>query len=187
MQISADLKLIVPARYDADGKPVSYLYHTPIPREVYATVFRLLRDTKVNLIGTSARHAFAARGDATLYLREAGAAIAADRGVDGDGGATALLGEINRLTMALVPGATGFDMVPVQSAIASGALTADEWADAEAAIVFFTAWAAGTPRQETASEMKLAASLLNGSTTSLPPMEWIASLRTSTRPVISGG
>lgn len=185
LTISADLKLVVPARFDADGKPVSYLYHTPISREVYATVFRLLRDTKVNMLGTSGRHAFAARGDASLYLREAGTAIAADRVEDGDGGATALLGELTRLTMALVPTATGFEIMPVQSAIAAGALSADEWADAEASIVFFTAWVAGATRQTIGGEMKMAASFLNGSITSLPPMEWIASLRTSTPGAIS--
>ena len=186
-QINADLKLVVPVKLDAEGEPVIYAYHNPIPREVYEVNFRLLRDTKVSLIGTSPRHAFAARGDASLYLREAGAAMAADRGLEGDGGASTLLAEIKRLTTVLAPGAQGWQMLPIDTAIQAGAIDADDWSDAENAIVFFTAWTAGTPRREAPAAAMLAASLMDGSTTSLPPMEWAASLQTSTQAAISGG
>lgn len=186
-QINADLKLVVPVKLDNDGEPIIYAYHNPIPREVYEVNFRLLRDTKVSLIGTSPRHAFAARGDASLYLSEAGAALAADRGIEGDGGASTLLAEIKRLTTVLVPGAQGYQMLPIDTAIQSGAIDADDWSDAENAIVFFTAWVAGTPRREMTAAAVLAASLTGGSTTSLPPMEWAASLQTLTQPATSGG
>lgn len=171
--ITADLKLVV-------QMGDLHAYHSPIPREVYEANFRLLRDTKVSLLGNSAKHAFAARGDASLYLKEAGRALAAERGVDGDGGATALLADLRRLTVILLPGPKGWEMTPVEVALSSNRINEDDWADAEAAIVFFTSWVAGTPKREKDATAQFAASLIGGSTTSSPAMEWIASLPTST-------
>ncbi|HQT68620.1 MAG TPA: hypothetical protein PLC74_13565 [Acetobacteraceae bacterium] len=171
-QITGDLKLVVPIR---DGFSA---YHTPISREVYDHCFRVLRDAKVDLIGTSARHAFAARGDAALYLREAGRKLAADGGEDG--GASALLVDLKRLTMVLVPTDQGFSTMPVDAAISAGKMKADEWSDVESSIVFFTCWLSGTPRKDIPTEANLAASLIGGSMTSLTAMEWAASLKTST-------
>lgn len=182
MQIASDLRLVVPI----DDPPRIYAYHSPISREAYQSAFRLLRDAKVAMIGTSARHAFAARGDAALYLRDAGAAMARERDEEGDGGATALLAEIKRLTTVLVPGTAGYDMLPIDAAISARAISADDWSDAEASIVFFTAWAAGTPRREMAKTMEMAAGLIGGSITSLDAMAWAASLRTSIAPATTG-
>lgn len=186
-QINADLRLVVPVRHDADGNPTLYAYHTPISREIYEASFRLLRDTKVALLGTSARAAFAARGDASLYLRDAGEALARERGEDGDAGATALLSDLKRLTVILSPTPSGWDLLPVDTAISSKAVDADDWADAENSIVFFTAWMAGTPKREKAQAAMLGASLAGGLTTSSEPTAWRASLPTSTQAGTSEG
>lgn len=185
--ITADLKLVVPLRFDADGAATIHGYHSPISREIYEANHRLLRDTKVALLGTSARHAYAARGDAVLYLRDAGKALAAEREDEGDGGVAAILAEIKRGTTILVPGANGWDMLPVDSAIAQGHIDADEWADGEAAIVFFISWLAGTPRRETMIQANLAASLIASAMTSSTAMEWRASSPTSTTDETSEG
>ncbi|MDE2469952.1 MAG: hypothetical protein KGL35_14725 [Bradyrhizobium sp.] len=179
--INADLKLVVPLRVDDEGEPALYAYHTPISLEVYEANFRLLGDAKTAIMGDNARHAFMARADAPLYLREAGRALALARGVDGDGGASALLSDLKRLTLVLVPGAQGWDMLPVDTAIQRNAIDVDDWADAEADIVFFTVWAAGSGRKGRAAQMAFAARLINGQTTSLQPMEWTASLPTLTQ------
>ncbi len=178
--INGDLKLVLPIRVDEKGDAALYAYHTPISREVYDSNFRLLGETKTAIMGDSARHAFMAKADAVLYLRDAGTALALARGVDGDGGATALLADLRRLTMILAPGAQGWDMLPVDMAIQRGVIDADDWADAEAEVVFFTAWAAGNGRKDRPAQMVFAAQLIGGQTTSLPPMEWAASLQTST-------
>lgn len=172
--INTDLKLVVPIRDDL------HAYHHPISREVYEANFRLLRDTKVAIWGNSAQAAFAARGDAALYLKEAGKTLALSRGEEGDSGASALLSEIRRLTTVVLPGPSGWEAVPVDSAVASGRLDEDDWADAEASIVFFTCVLSGTPRRDLKGMQEWAASLLGGQTTSLPPTEWAASSQTST-------
>lgn len=172
--INSDLKLVVPIRDDF------YAYHNPISREVYEANFRLLRDTKVAIWGNSAQAAFAARGDAALYLKDAGRDLAMARQEEGDSGAKALLAELRRLTSVVLPGPSGWDVVPVEGAIASGRLDEDDWADAEASIVFFTCVLSGTPRKDLNAMQQWAASLLGGQTTSSAPMEWVASLPTST-------
>lgn len=178
--INADLKLVLPLRVDDKGDAALYAYHTPISREVYDANFRLLGDTKTAIMGDSARHAFMAKADACLYLRDAGRALALARGAEGDAGATALLADIRRLTTILAPGAQGWDMLPVEVALQRGVIDADDWADAEAEAVFFTVWAAGVGRKDRAAQMTLGAQLIGGLTTSLPAMEWVASLPTST-------
>ena len=172
--INPDLKLVVPVRDDI------FAYHNPISREVYEANFRLLRDTKVSIWGDSAQAAFAARGDAALYLKDAGKSLAFSRQEEGDSGASALLSELRRLTSVVIPGPSGWEAVPIEGALASGRLAEDDWADAEASIVFFTCVLSGTPRRDLKGMQQWAASLLGGQTTSSPPMEWAASLRTST-------
>lgn len=179
-QISTDLRLVVPVRHDANGNPTLHAYHTPISREIYEANFRLLRDTKVALLGDSARAAFAARGDAALYLRDAGASLARARGDEGDAGAMALIADLKRLTVVLSPTPSGWDLLPVDTAISSNAIDADDWSDAENAIVFFTAWMAGTPKRERPTVANLGASLAGGLSTSSEPTEWRVSSPTST-------
>ena len=152
-------------------------YHTPISREIYEANFRLLGETKIALIGDNVRHAYMASGDAVLYLRQCGRDMAAERGGSGDFGADALLADIKRLTLIIAPGPQGWNSVPVDVALASGFITADEWADAEAALVFFTAWMAGVSRKERLKQMSFSAQLIGGSTTSSSPAELISSLQ----------
>lgn len=152
-------------------------YHTPISREIYEANFRLLGETKIALIGENIRHAYMASGDATLYLVQCGQEMAAQRGGTGDFGATALLADIKRLTLILAPGPHGWGSVPVDVALASGQITADEWADTEAALVFFTAWMAGVSRKDRVAQLNFSAQLIGGSTTSSSPAELISSLQ----------
>lgn len=154
-------------------------YHSPISREIYEANFKLLGETKIALIGDNIRHAYMASGDSVLYLRQCGQEMAAKAGGSGDFGAAALLADIKRLTLIIAPGPQGWGVVPVDVALSSSIITDDEWADAEAALVFFTAWMAGVSRRERLKQINLSAQLIGGSTTSSSPAELISTLQQS--------
>jgi hypothetical protein len=191
MQINAALNLAFPIRSDDAGNPTIWAYHTPINRVVFEASYRLIAATKAALFSKGIGYAAdAGPRIAALALMDAARQDAIERGdVSADNvpnvtGALALLADIKRLTMVLAPGPQGFDLLPVDAAVSRGVIDDDDWREVEAAIVFFTcgyAMAAKAKRQQTADAV---ASILMGSITSLQPMEFAASLRTST-PVVS--
>ncbi|HQT24971.1 MAG TPA: hypothetical protein PLK99_00030 [Burkholderiales bacterium] len=186
MQLTDDLRLAVPLRSDDAGVKI-WGYHTPISREVFEANYRILAATKAALSSKGIMYQMDAGPQiATLILKDEGRKDAEERGMldihgePTDGGASALLAEIKRLTMALVPGASGFEWVPIDSALRSGVLDADDWDEARSAILFFTCLYAICPKREKAKRAQAAAALLRGSITSSSPTEFAASLPTST-------
>lgn len=115
------------------------LYHTPISESVFEANFKILAETKAQLFGRGMAYA-ASSGIrvARLTLCDEGRKLAEANGQEGDSGATSLLTEIARLTNVLVPAETGWEPVPVATAISQGHLDADDWKDEENVIVFFT-------------------------------------------------
>ncbi len=187
MKINDDTNLVLPVRFDEKGVTV-YGYHNPISREVFEANYRILSATKSTL-GSKGVYFQMDSGPmiAALTLKDEGAKDAESRGefdAHGsplDGGAGALLKEIKRLTTILVPGASGWDMVPVDSAISSGSIDEDDWREVESAIVFFTCHYALAKKADRQRLSGATASLLRGSITSLPLTEYLASLLNSTR------
>lgn len=183
MQINEANNLVIPLR--DDGVQV---FHTPISRDVFEANYRILAATK-SVLGSKGIYYQMDSGPriASLTLKDEGQKDAAARGdFDGignpnDGGALALLAEIKRLTMILAPTKNGWDMIPVDAAIAAKVIDAEEWQEVESAIVFFTCHYAMSKRQDRARIAQATASLLKGAITSLPAMEYLGSLRTSTQ------
>ncbi|MEZ7525216.1 hypothetical protein, partial [Burkholderia vietnamiensis] len=93
----------------------------------------------------------------------------------------ALMDEIRRLTMVLVPGPGGWDLLPIESAVAAGKIDEEDQAETESAIVFFTCICALASKAERKKQASSTASLLKGSITSLSPMEFADSLPSSTK------
>lgn len=190
MSLTTDLKLAFPVRWsvtaDAEGKPVPlvWAYHTPISREVFEAHWRIVAATSAKLLQKGVSPSVVSI--AVLALKDAGRADAAEyglpEGLDAAAGGLAvpLLLEIRRLTMILAPQPTGCVMQPVDQALANGIIDADDWAEAEKSLVFFTCGfsMAMRTRKET-SALGLAA-VLAGSITSLSPMDFGASLLTLT-------
>ena len=143
MQITDDLRLVLPLRRDAKGEPVVLGYHTPISRETYEASYRILAATKAALFAKGT--AFAADVGpqiAALRLRDEARQDARDQGdIDNEGKgrdtvAVALLADLRRLTMVMCATPTGWEPIPVDIAISRGILDLDDWRDAEGGLVF---------------------------------------------------
>ncbi|SAK53582.1 hypothetical protein AWB78_01340 [Caballeronia calidae] len=197
-QINEAMNLVVPVVTDVvrekkDGQDIEtvvvrvWAYHNPIAREVFEANYRVLAATKAALSGRGAAYAMdAGPRIAALTLRDEGLRDAEARGrFDANGNTIdeavpALLAEIKRLTNVMVPGSGGWDFMPVETAIAAGKIDAEDWSEAESAIVFFTSHWSMAKKAERARVARSVASVLRASITSSSPMEFAASLPSST-------
>lgn len=164
------------------------VYHTPISRQVYEMHYAVLNATKAALARKGIHYQMGSGPRiANLVLKDEGRKDAAERqsfdanGAVLDDRTPALLAELKRLTVVLTPGSSGYAMLPVDAAIAQGKLDDEDWSEIEANIVFFTCHAMTARKVNRASIAAATASVLNGSITSSAPMEYIASLPTSTK------
>lgn len=187
MRIDSELHLVMPIREDEAGQPSGWAYHTPIGLPVFDANYRVLASTKAKLFAQGARYAFEAGPlVASRHLIDEGRRDALDSrqtGADGqpdDGGASALLAEIRRLTMVAFPGASGWEAVPVDVAMQRNDLHPEDWREAESRLVFFTCIYWLTARQKRHRIVSEVASVIEGSIISSPITEWIASLPKST-------
>lgn len=156
-------------------------YSTPISREVFEANFKLIANTKAELFGKSAQATFrVAPLVAALTLQDEGRKLAEESESEGDGGARALLAEITRLTVILVPGKDGWDTVPVEAAINSKHIDSDEWREALSELVFFTVSYALTRKSERKEAVDGLCLITNFSPTSLSCEDFARSLKTST-------
>jgi len=179
MNITPDLRLALPVRVSETGAPLIWAYHTPISSEVFTANYRTIAAAKHAIFKNGPAYA-ADNGPriAGLALLDAGAADARETG--GEDGSASLLAEIKRLTMILSPLETGVDALPVDVAIARGTIDKDDWAECEAGIVFFTLGFTMVRRAGKPIVGRSLAAIFGGSTTSLSPTEFLASLPTST-------
>jgi len=185
-KIGADLKLVFPIRWADTARgsiePLIWAYHTPISRDVFELNYRAI--SAANLTIFSKGVGFAAESGpiiATLALRDAARGDALESLESAGDPATPLLGEIKRLTMVLAPSPQGYDIVPVDIALSRGTIDAEDWKEAESSIVFFTCGLWMVRRERREMKRSALASVLQGSITSLPPTEFVASLATSTK------
>jgi hypothetical protein len=93
--------------------------------------------------------------------------------------AVPLLAELKRRTQVIAPSPAGYITLPVDVALNTKVIDANDWSEAEAALVFFMS-GFSTKRRNLPQVAADLASPLSGSITSLPPSGWIASLPTST-------
>lgn len=179
LKIDEKFRIVLPIKYSEDGSPSLRVYHTPIRREVFEANYRIISATFSALMSPAARAG--AMRIATLRLRDEGERDARERGFDpqSDGGASALLGEIKRLSLVLVPEGEKWEMVPVDVAIEKGFIDDDDWRDAESALVFFTCLFNMVTKHEKARMVEAAASMMNASITSLAPLEFADSCTAS--------
>jgi fermentation-respiration switch protein FrsA (DUF1100 family) len=174
--ITEALNVVMPVREDG-----VMAYHTPISREVFEANYRILSAAKASISQKGVVYLMdAGPRIAALTLREEGRKDAQERGDAGDGGASALLAELRRLTMILAPGPNGWAMVPVDTALAQNLIDAEEWSETESALVFFTFHYALSRKAERSKIATATALILKGSITSFSAMEYAASLPTST-------
>jgi len=181
MKIDEKYRLVIPIGRDTDGSAVLNVYSTPISKEVFEANYRILSATHVAMMNSGiARAAMVAPRTARLRLMDEGRREAAEQGETGDSGGSALLAEIKRLTLILVHNASGWDMLPVDAAIAQGHLDAEDWQEVESSLVFFMCSFYMAPRRDRKVIAEVMAEILRGSITSSEPMEYVASSQKST-------
>lgn len=191
VRIDSELRIVIPIREDAEGRPVAWAYHVPISLAVFDANYRTLAATKARLFGQGLRYAFEAGPlVASRHLLDEGRRDAAENGSAGpdgaatDGGTGALLAEMRRLTTVILPSPAGWDPVPVDVAMQRHELDPEDWREAESRLVFFSCMFWLTPRQKRQRIASEVVSVIEGSITSLGITEWIASLPSATS---SGG
>lgn len=174
MQITDSLNLALPF-----GNGLT-AYHSSISRPIYEEHYAVLH-AALAAMGRKGVHYLRASGPsiANLVLKDEGKRDAAERGEEDR--THALIGEIKRLTNVLVPGPSGYDLLPVDTAISMGKLDEEDWGELEAAIVFFTCLVQTAKKSDRTMVAASVASTVDGSITSLAPMEFAASLQKSTK------
>lgn len=180
MKITDDLKIVLPIRSDEKG-PLIYAYSIPLSKEVFEANYRVLAATKSELASKGIHYQMdAGPRIASLVLSDEAKKDAIDFDEDGspkDTIANALLAEIRRLTTVLTPSDSGWDMVPVDTAIKSGFIEREEWDEVESALVFFMCHYSMARRTERVAMADALASLLKGSITSLALSAFVNSLQ----------
>jgi hypothetical protein len=182
MQITESMNLALPF---GDGM---IAYHVPIDRAVYELHYAVINATKAALSRKGIHYQMGSGPRiANLVLKDEGFKDAAERqSFDAKGNVVddrtpALLEEIKRLTMILAPGATGYENLPVDVAIAQGKIDAEDWSELEAQICFFMCHVMPTKKASRVSIAAATASVLNGLIAPSPITAYIASLQTSTK------
>jgi hypothetical protein len=180
-----------------DGKDVTkdvtedvvrvYAFHSPVSREVFEANYRVLAATK-SALASKGHHYLMSSGPriAALTLKDEGRKDAAERGsFDKDGNivdeeTAAFFLELKRLTMVLCPGANGWEMLPVDTAISSGKIDSEDWEEAASSIIFFCCHYAMARKADRETTARATASVVGASITSSSITEFLASLPTST-------
>lgn len=181
MQITNDLRLVVPIKTDDAGLALVWGYHVPITREVYQAHYRIIAATKAALFNKGIGYALdLGPATARLALLDAARDDAAEHGLE-ESQAPILLAEIARLT-TVVAGSkeAGYKPIPSDNAIANNIISAEEWEEAVSALVFFTSAYWTSKSGVRAKRARRLASALQGSMTSSTLTEFAASLLTST-------
>jgi hypothetical protein len=175
MKIDQQLNLV--QTLSREGEPDIHIHSMPLARPVFESNYRIIARAHAELFGHGPAYAISSGPRiASLALKDAGRQIAAERGIEGDGGAVALLAEIRRLSNVLAPGQAGWDMLPVDAALQKGVLSAEEWTDAESVIVFFILLSAMTRRALLQNLLASMASVVGAQIASQNVTEFAASL-----------
>lgn len=184
MKINDNLDIILDIRQDEAGKATLRLFHTPIDRDVFELNYKLLSSVFSEIWGQGSFHAMSAGPRiASMVLKDVAKKQALSDSEDYDPQnniSTSFLNEIKRLTMILAPSASGWEKIPVQSAIARGVIDLEEWQEAESSLVFFTSAFHLARRSERESRMKILLGLLRGRLASSDSTDQIASSPIST-------
>ena len=176
MQIDDNWNVVIPV---TDSVRV---FHAPISKAVFEANFRILSSTKADLFGHGNQYAFLSGIHvATLTLKDIGKRMAAERAEDGDGGAQALLNELQRSSTVLAPTTEGYDILPLPAAFSQGLIDHEDWVDVENQLTFFTCAVSLTPRRTRRAAAQALADVLEFSLTSSNCEEYARGLTTSVK------
>jgi hypothetical protein len=132
MKIDRKLNLVIPVETEGG---VYYVHSQPIGAEVFDVHYMVLAKTFA-AIYSEGLGAVAAPRVASRMLRDVAKSLEVWEGPEGV--EKALMGEIRRLTNILLPGSTGWESIPLHTAVARDFFTKEEVDEVEGAVTFFT-------------------------------------------------
>ena len=176
MRIDRKLQFVIPVE-DDEGKVFAYVHSAPIGRETFERYFLVLSKA-FTAIYTQGLGTTVGPRCAALLVKQ----IATEAGEweGAHGVERGLFAEIDRLTNVAMAGPKGWQVIPLEEALASGAFTEDDASEVKNAIVFFIVASAIHKKQELRGILESVAKLWNAQTTSLNVTEFVSSLKTST-------
>lgn len=172
MKLSERLHLTIPL-YDGADKIIAWVHSAPISREVFEAHFDLVAQTFAAIHGDGLG-IIAGPRVASMVLRN----FAKKSG--NQESAMVLMNEIRRLSNVLMSTQVGWEMYPLQDAVDRKLIDADDLAEVENALVFFTVASAMHQKRMAKAILPGAASLWGAQISSLDCTAFAASLKTST-------
>jgi hypothetical protein len=179
LAVDRNLNLVLPI-YDDKDQIVAWVHSAPIGREVFETYFRVLGRTFSAIHGDDADSLGATAGPrmAALLLRDEARKMGQ---WEGDGGVErGLMNEIKRLTNVVLPGVKGWETLPYDDATRTAKINADDAAEVDNALVFFTVGWWVYPKSRRAPALNGASKMWGGHCTSSSVTAFAAGLQTST-------
>ncbi len=186
MRVTRELALSVPV--EREGGALVYVHTVPVERDVFEANYKLIARAWSEMIEVSTTYAFGTGPRiAAMVVRDAGKAIAAAAGEDGDAGAGAFLAEVERRTALVAPTAAAWEAIPLAAAVARGQIDAAEHGEMLNQVVFFTLACAITKSSARQKIAEMIASAMGASIALSNSTEFAASLPISTPAGTNGG
>ena len=187
MKINRKLNLVIPVETETAG--IVHVHSMPIGREVFERFYKVIACTLTAIFEDGVGRISGPRV-AALMLRQETERLAPPtdeaRAAAWEAVQTGLFGEIHRLTSILMPGSTkGWELVPYDEAVKRGVISADDAAEVDNALAFFTVVSSMMRGKDLDASLE-GSKLWGGSTTSLNSTAYANSLTTSTEDANSG-
>ena len=183
-RINRALNFVVPVFGEAD-RDVVYVHQAPVLAETFERYYRVLAQTYGAMMTQGAAMMVAAPRVAAIMLKEAAENMDAWEGPEGV--QNGLVREIRRLSnvVALDP-AKGWQPIPLEKALKDGLISPEDWTEVEGIVTFFIVVSAMQQRRLLKEHLEMSANAWSAQVTSSTPMEFAASLPTSTPAGSSG-
>lgn len=142
MTINDNLEIVFDIRTDEANRPTLRIFHRTISRDVFEINYKLLSAVFSELWSQGSYHALSVGPRiASLALKDLAKKMA--ESLPDDSGtapnpAHTLLEEMKRLSLILVPTPSGWEKIPVQTALSRHLIDEEEWSEVESALIFFT-------------------------------------------------
>lgn len=180
MKIDRRLNLVVPIERD-DGSTL-YIHTAPIGEEAFRRYFLVISKTFA-AIYREGLSVIAGPRIAAMMLQSVAEGMGDDVWADVEQG---LIGEVRRLSSAIVLTDAGWKPVMLDNALAQKQVTAEEWSEAEGAIVFFTVASSMHKRDQLPGMLKGLSDLWGTQVSSLNSTEFAQSLKILTEDETTG-
>lgn len=181
MIINKKLNLVIPIYQEGDR--VLYVHSAPILRETFERYFMVL-SRAFTLLYSKGLGVMAGPRVAALLIKQV--AVAEGEWEGPLGVERGLIAEFHRLSNVIVPTERGWQPVPLDEAIKSKLIDAEDIAEVENAIGFFMLASSMHRKDQLKGTLEAAAELWSAQITSLDSTEFLSSLPTLTPPANSG-